>query len=292
MTNQKDCPWARGYAFKSLITLAIVWLMPLWPVVQASGLAPARATSHPSAGAVDLRPNFKKWGLPLRSQGGRGTCSVFTLTGAIEYALASERGTGTVSSVEFLNWASNQATTNSSDGGFFADLWKGFERYGICAETKLPYRAHYDPDLQPDPGALAQARAAIRMHLQLNWIKRWDVTTGLTEAQFQEIKQVLAGGWPVCAGMRWPRHESWRKNVLRMATPAEVFDGHSVLLVGFKEDPVQPGGGVFLIRNTGGGVQDGALPYDYARAYINDAAWVFAAKVHFAALKTRPTDRP
>ena len=292
MTKKKNCPWAPLYVFKPLIAFAIIWLMLLRPGAQASGVAPARATSHPCTGAVDLRPDFKKWGLPLRSQGGRGTCSVFTMTGAIEYALASERGTGTVLSVEFLNWASNQATTNSSDGGFFADLWKGFERYGICAETSLPYRAHYDPGLQPDPGALAQARAASPAHLRLKWIKRWDVTTGLTEAQFQGIKQTLAGGWPVCAGMRWPRRENWRENVLQMATPAEVFDGHSVLLVGFREDPAQPGGGVFLIRNTGGGVPDGALPYAYARAYINDAAWVFAARAHFAASKTRPTAAP
>jgi hypothetical protein len=207
------------------------------------------------------------------------------MTGAIEYALASRDGTGTVLSVEFLNWASNQVRQNRRDGGFFSDLWRGFEAYGICAETNLPYRAKYNPRLQPDPSALAPAKAAMHAHLHLEWIKPWDVTTGLTAAQFQEIKRILVCGWPVCAGLRWPKHERWKRNVLQMASPADVFDGHSVLLVGFKEDPTQPGGGVFLVRNSGGGVRDGALPYDYARAYINDVAWIGVANGPAGSLK-------
>jgi hypothetical protein len=224
--------------------------------------------------STDLRPVFRKWGLPLRSQGHRGTCSVFTMTGALEYALASHQHTGTVLSVEFLNWASNQATTNATDGGFFADLWTGFEVYGICPETSLPYRQDYDPKLRPDEMALQRATEAAKAHLRLHWIKPWNVTTGLTETQLLEIKRTLSLGWPVCGGFRWPKHEHWQEDILKMAPAQGVFDGHSVLLVGFKDDPAQPGGGIFLIRNSGGGVHDGAMLYEYVRAYMNDAAWI------------------
>ena len=51
-------------------------------------------------------------------------------------------------------------------------------------------------------------------------------------------------------------------------------DGHSVLLVGFRDDTAQPGGGVFLIQNTSKGPRDGAMSYEYVRAYMNDAAWI------------------
>ena len=71
------------------------------------------------------------------------------------------------------------------------------------------------------------------------------------------------------------------QDVLQMVPAAEVFDGHSVLLVGFKDDPAQPGGGVFLIRNSGGGVHDGSMPYQYACAYVNDAAWIEPAPQKF-----------
>ncbi len=264
-TKRTGFPWQLR---KLIFVLPAFLLLPV-----ARGAEPA-ASSTKLASAVDLRPAFQKWGLPLRSQGHRGTCSVFTMVGALEYALASRQQTGTVLSVEFLNWASNQATTNSHDGGFFADLWTGFEVFGICPEGPLPYQQDYNPHLQPDASALQRAKEADKWRLKLHWIKPWNVATGLTTGQFLEIKRTLSSGWPVCGGFRWPKRERWHQGVLQMATAQEVFDGHSVLLVGFQDSPGQPGGGVFLIRNSGGGVPDGAMSYEFVRAYMNDAAWV------------------
>ena len=59
-----------------------------------------------------------------------------------------------------------------------------------------------------------------------------------------------------------------------MCAPEAVFDGHSLLIVGYREDAAQPGGGLLLFRNSGGGGQDGAMPCDYARLFLNDAAWI------------------
>lgn len=241
----------------------------------------AGAPSRPAS--IDLRPNFKAWGLAPRRQGGRGTCSVFTVTGAIEYALAKrDGGRGTHLSVEYLNWASNDAIRHQADGGFFSDLWKGYLRHGICPEADMPYQAEYDPKLRPSDAARQSARELRRAGLRLRWIKEWDVKTGLTDEQFLAIKDTLIKGWPVCGGFRWPKKERWDKSadggaVLRMAAPADVFDGHSVLLVGYRDDAALPGGGAFLIRNSGGGEADAALPYAYVRAYMNDAAWIAPA---------------
>ncbi len=265
--NRNSPPIYRRLIGALLCALSAVLILPAAQGVDA-GAAGAKL-----AGAIDLRPAFQKWGLPVRSQGSRGTCSVFAMTGALEYALASQQ-TGTVLSVEFLNWASNQATTNSNDGGFFSDLWAGFNVYGICPESNLPYQQNYDPNLRPGDEALRRAKEATEAHLRLHWIKPWNVATGLTETQFLEIKRTLSLGWPVCGGFRWPKHEHWQKDVLQMAPAAEVFDGHSFLLVGFKDDSAEPGGGIFLIRNSGGGLHDGAMPYEYVRAYLNDAAWI------------------
>lgn len=228
----------------------------------------------PPPASVDLRPAFTNWGLPLRLQGNRGTCSVFTLVGALEYALAIQQKRGTPLSVEFLNWASNDATRNTADGGFFSDLWSGFVAHGICAEAALPYRRKYDAGLRPDPATVEKARGLAKSGLRLHWIKPWDVKTGLTDSQFLQIKGTIAKQWPVCGGFRWPKEERWRDGVLEMRPPAGVFDGHSVLLVGYRDDLQQPGGGVFLIRNSGKGGHDAAMSYEYVRAYMNDAAWV------------------
>lgn len=226
---------------------------------------------------IDLRPLLEKWGLERRRQGARGTCSVFTVVGALEYALAQTQGVGTRLSVEFLNWAGHRAANRSADGGFFSELWDGYAAYGVCPEEALPYRSEYDPGLEPEPAALEQARQVQALDFRLGWIKEWDVKTGLTREQLDEIRRTLARGWPVCGGFRWPRQPCWEEDLLRMCSAGEVYDGHSVLLLGYREDPAQPGGGVFLIRNSGGEGRDGFLSYEYVQAYMNDAAWIEAA---------------
>lgn len=224
--------------------------------------------------SVDLNPQFKRWGLTVRSQGGRGTCSVFTLVGALEYAFASQENKGALLSVEFLNWAAHKVANRSADGGFFSELWYGFVEYGVCEEADLPYMPEFDPDLQPSAACLERAREARAIPLQLHWIKEWDVSTGLTDSQFSEIKITLARKFPVCGGFRWPKKAQWEDGVLQMCPPEDVFDGHSVVLAGYKDDPAQPGGGVFIIRNSGGDSRSGYMSYEYMKTYMNDAVWI------------------
>jgi hypothetical protein len=243
-------------------------------VPTAIAAPPYDSGAAPLPEAVDLRPRFLDWGLSPRRQGARGTCSVFTVVGALEYAVASRDGQGRRLSVEFLNWAGHQAAGRSVDGGFFSELWQGCEAYGVCAEEALPYRDTYDAALEPDAGVMEAAGEVRSLGLRLHWIKEWDPATGLTDAQVAAIRRALAGGWPVCGGFRWPKQARWEGDMLQMCPPDEVYDGHSVLLAGYRDDPAQPGGGVFLIRNSGGEGRDGALPYAYVRAYMNDAAWV------------------
>ena len=264
----------RRPAFLVRLLVGLVLAFPFAiPTADASEVSTSPAAAElPSV--IDLRPVFHNWGLARRPQGGRGTCSVFTVVGGLEYALANQTRRGTPLSVEFLNWASNLATTNQADGGFFSDLWAGYQAHGICAETELPYRPAFDPALQPDPAAREAARIRRDAGLRWHWIKPWDVNTGLTDAEFTAIKRTLAAQWPVCGGFRWPKREQWTAGVLAMVPPEAVFDGHSVLLVGYRDDATAPGGGVFLIRNSGGGEPDAALSYAYVRAYMNDAGWI------------------
>jgi hypothetical protein len=223
--------------------------------------------------AIDLRPNFQKWGLVPRIQGKRGTCSVLVVIGAMEYAVAEKQGRGTRLSVEFLNWASNQAAKNVEDGGFFSDLWKGYAAYGICPEEEMPYREHFNPAAQPAKKTLERAKG-LQNVLQLHWIKEWDPKKGLSAKQLAEVKRTLARQRPVCGGFLWPKNEQWKEGVLQMCPRDRVRDGHSVLLVGYRDDEKQPGGGVFLIRNSAGASRDGLLNYEYVRAYMNDAVWI------------------
>ncbi|MBL8760509.1 MAG: DUF2961 domain-containing protein [Phycisphaerae bacterium] len=240
----------------------------------ATAGAPAADDALPKS--VDLRPKFAGFGLTPRVQGPRGTCSVFAVTQALEFAVARRKGVGERLSEEFLNWASNQAIGQAADGGFFSDLWRGFEKYGVCAEAAMPYREKFEPDSPPSADATAQGAMARELGLRLRWIKEWDVTTGLTPEHLASIKETIAGGWPVCTGLRWPKAPAWKQNVLQMAAPADVFDGHSILFVGYRDDAKEPGGGVFIFRNSSGPERESEMTYEYALAYANDAAWIEA----------------
>jgi hypothetical protein len=240
---------------------------------EETNVAPDRALLT-QPGTADLRPEFERWGLTARAQGKRGTCSVLTVVGALEFAAARQQRHGEHFSVEFLNWSANQIAGEDRDGGFFSDLWRAFAAYGICSEKAMPYQARFDPTLAPTPEVLAQAKTRLALGLRQHWIKKWDVKTGLTGEQFLAIQQTLSLGWPVCVGLRWPKKPRWSDGVLQMCPVEEVFDGHSVLLVGYRDDPRQAGEGICLFHNSGDGGRDGSMPYLYARTYMNDAVWI------------------
>jgi hypothetical protein len=224
--------------------------------------------------AVDLRPALRAWGLEARPQGARPTCSVFAVAGALEFALAARGRVESRLSVEFLNWAAHRATGRTADGGFFSEIWAGYREYGICAEEELAYREQHDPDFDPGDELRAAAQRLALPDLRLAWIKEWDVTTGLADEQLAGSRRALAGGRPVCAGMRWPKEVIWDDGVLRMRLPEEVFDGHSVLLIGYQDNPARPGGGLFIARDSARDAGDRLLAYEYVMAYTNDAAWI------------------
>src|SRR5262249_10772479 len=66
--------------------------------------------------------------------------------------------------------------------------------------------------------------------------------------------------------------------VLHIPPPSQVFDGHTVAEVGYRDDPSQPGGGVLIFRNSNGprwGENGYAyIPYAYIQQYVNDALWL------------------
>jgi hypothetical protein len=229
--------------------------------------------------AVDLAPRFAAWGLPVRAQGNRPTCSVFTIVGGIEYACAAAAGSGVCLSVDFMNWGVRQVTGRREDGGLFSEAWEAYQRFGACAEAELPYGTGAEAGFDPSEACRQSALRSIDPTLRLHWIKEWDVATGLADGQLARIKAVLREGFPVCGGFRWPKQQHWNAGVLALCAADEVYDGHSVLLRGYRDDPAYDGGGVVLIRNSGGASRDGALPYAYLSSYMNDAAWISAISI-------------
>jgi hypothetical protein len=260
-----------------ILTLITIGVEPSWAGESAAAKAAlAAGKTKESRQPVDLRLFFQDWKLDGRCQGGRGTCSVFAISAVIEYAVATKQQRGTRLSVEFLNWASNEAVGAAVDGGCFSELWEGYAKHGVCPEADMPYADNFDPARKPDKKAIGDAKKIHALGLQLHWIKQWDPECGASDEQILEIKRTLRRRWPVCGGFLWPKNEGplWKKDVLQKCPRSDVMDGHSILLVGYRDDPTQPGGGVFFIRNSADPSRDGMMTYDYVRTYMNDAAWI------------------
>ncbi|MFO1077823.1 MAG: hypothetical protein U1E73_08870 [Planctomycetota bacterium] len=178
---------------------------------------------------IDLRPQFEQYGLVPRSQGPRPTCSIFTTVAAFEFAYAKVTGRGERLSAEYLNWAANAANGRHDDGDFFHFALSGYARFGICGEDKQPYAREF-ADAVPPPDALVDAGkhlAGTGSRIAVRWIRPIGGGPGLDDAQFADLVQTLAKGWPVAAGA-----------------------AHSRLLVGYREDAGAAGGGVFLTLDS------------------------------------------
>jgi len=226
---------------------------------------------------ADLGPEFRRLGLTARSQGGRDTCSLFAVTALADFECA--RGTPrrhTRLSEEFLVWAANEATGRGRDSAMFYQAVHGLNVLGVCADELMPYAGKRGAERTPSSAALADARGRAR-RWQVHWIRRWDVQRPLSDAQVLAVKAALAGGHPVACGLRWPKGLRGHK-LVEVPPPDKVYDGHSIVLTGYQDDPAKDGEGVFLFRNSRGPRWGdggcGVMAYAYARAYANDVLWL------------------
>lgn len=223
---------------------------------------------------VDLRPEVAKLKMAARSQGSRGTCSVFAMTFCIEFMLRKKRKLAEPLSVEFLNWAKNTATGQRKDGDFFDRIAAGFEKYGMVGESTLPYATAYHAELTPASEVLDTANRTPR--LKGHFIKPWSTRDVVTEAQVETIKAYLKRGIPVAAGLRWPQGGKGKDiaveglSAMAFVPATDVFDGHSIALVGYSEAAK-----LWVFANWAGPDWSdkgfGYMTDAYLRPYLNDA---------------------
>ena len=249
---------------KSLVSLIIAFILFL--------------NSEPAlAQGKTLRPLFEQYKITVKNQLNRPTCSVFTIVGLIEFERAHALNDPTPLSVDYLNWAANEVEGVRADGSFFHFAIDGMSRYGICADDYMPYATRFTRKVEPSEAAKKDAES--RTIGKQVWIKAWDPKNGVTAEQLKMIQEQLDNDHPVAIGFRWPKGEVENKYLeggeLAVVTEAEVFDGHSVLIVGYQTDANTPGGGYLIFKNSYGEAFGdkgyGRCPYAYAMLYANDA---------------------
>ena len=230
-----------------------------------------------SAQGKTLRPLFEQYSITVKDQGSRGTCSIHAIIGLIEFERANVLGDKTPLSVEYLNWAANRIEGVDADGSFFHYAVDGMAKYGVCADDYMPYATRFTENVEPSEAAKKEAQS--RKEGKQVWIKPYDPQTGVTAEQLELIRQQIDDNHPVAIGFHWPKKEVKNKDLangeLAILERKDVFDGHSVLIVGYQTDVNTPGGGYLVFKNSHGEAFGekgyGRIPYAYAMLYANDA---------------------
>jgi hypothetical protein len=244
--------------------------------ILAADLPRVALAAQPLPAKVDLTSEYERLGIPPQAQGNRDVCSLFAITGVADFESARYSPGQPRLSEEFLIWAAKAATGKTREQSMFYEAVYGLNMRGICDQALMPYVASSDAERQPSPKAMGDARQRT-VRWQEHWIRRWDVTRPMSAGQFLGLKRALADGHPVACGLRWPKTLKGSA-LLSDSPPGGVFDGHSIVLTGYTDDPSLPGGGAFRFRNSFGPKWGehgyGTMSYAYVRKYANDAIWL------------------
>ena len=249
------------------------------------GLSFAQAKQSSGKG-IDLRPEFEKRGLAVPTQGKRGACQVFGMTGVMEYHLSTS-GHPVELSEQYLMWAVNKTHGyQKKTEGFNPDqLLMGLLHYGICAEEQMPYVIENTLIEAPPSNAIKDAQT--RRMIRLEQIKHFSSDLGFTNLDLKRICSFLDQGQPLSVTFCWP-HGLYDDQIVDQ----EGFlidhqvtadkNGHGFVVAGYQIDPKIPGGGYFIVRNSWGTIfcKKGYvyISFAYAKKYGIDAYRVTIGK--------------
>ena len=260
-------------------------------VLAAMATAPSAPAATGHRWTVDLRERFSDLGFRPKSQGRRGTCSVFAVCGLCEYEWARASGESIRLSEEFLNWAKHRVVPGRSDGGCFHDIIPGLQHYGVAAADAMPYHRDFVPELVPSPEAVGNA--FMRRGVQVRWVKEIDSRKGFRDTEQKAAFAALESGHPVALGLTWFKGETCLgEDGLLDTEAAREGNGHSVILVGYRLAEDVPGGGAYLVRNHGGeGFGEAGymqLPFAWTAKHANDAFYLEVPSPGSVVVRSKP----
>lgn len=217
--------------------------------------------------AVDLvKGRYGKWPI-LHDQGDRQTCIAFAVTACLELLRAGQSGAFASLSPQFVYW-------HMRTGKWPPPLPPGWEdgatklshaqqvlaTYGFCSWQACPSDSSLPPGASlegPEPSAAAKAEGAA--HLVPNGVYQPEQVPGIARQVYDQLAQdrPVAIAIPVYSPADGSGLTNWNVGM----SSGEVVDpykdefrvfnsGHAVCVVGFQPDPLEPGGGWFIFRNS------------------------------------------
>lgn len=221
---------------------------------------------------VDFRPQMRDFGLWVKDQGFRPSCSIFAIVSALELQTSELTGKATRFSEEYLIWATSKSVglaavnakynfhDSTNDIGFtLPDVVTAVRSYGALTHERMQYRKG-GPIEQPSDELIREAQTSRRVIIHA--IPSVDRVTMISN-----IVHALNAGYPVPIGIRWVKgRQTWRSGHLDKQTPDDG-SGHAVTLVGYKCESGKIEDTVFTFKNSWGvdwGIDGyGTATYDF-----------------------------
>ena len=233
---------------------------------------------------VNLRPRFAEYGLGVRDQGRRPSCSIFAVVCALEYQNARRSGHGESFSEEYLIWATRKtlqrtpaspdnpaaAPDEDADEGFsLTEVVTALRAYGIPLQTSMP--SDLDRRIaaipEPTPDVVREARE----HRQ---VTVYSLPGRDNATRINNLIQILNAGMPVAVGMAWPNYRTLRTGYLSEQKPM-TGAYHAVTIVGYRCPSGRLEDAYFIFKNSWGWSWGqggyGTVTYSYLNRYLTEA---------------------
>lgn len=217
---------------------------------------------------------------PVRDQGMRGTCVPHACLAVHEYLLREQRPDIDLSE-QFLYWNCKETDNHPLAGTIIHVALNCLRGIGVCEEHVWPYNREEIANNEgqgPPPAEAMGAAARQRIGRFVSW----------PASDIDMARQYLAEGSLVIFAIPIYRYW-WTLPVnlygdIRLPLPFEKQVGrHAMCLTGYEDDPLLPGGGYFLVRNSWGTNWAGQsqhagycrLPYSYLESHALTAYTFF-----------------
>jgi hypothetical protein len=258
------------------------------PIFEANTGSDGQYTVLAASDTIDLRSQMP----PIRNQGARGTCVLFSTAGILDYMYASKSLPIKTSSPQFMDWL-YQMEVKSKIPDEKSSLWQDTgtvpesfypllhidgnrevtddapyipPQQGYLSEAECPY----NPDL-PDATPDADLQTISKTHLGNTLVNKIMAKQSFASqgAYFFAVKSdaasfesALAGGQPIqigypIYGSDWDAPSANENFAIAEMSDTKAADEanigyHSVAIVGYERNAASPGGGYFIIRNSWG----------------------------------------
>lgn len=211
---------------------------------------------------VDLRSEYKRYGIGVNAQGVRPSCVVFSVLGVLEYELSQQTQKPQNLSEAYLIWATlkylrkdsgdiakaiKELQTGGDFGFSFMDVTLALSQYGVATILDFPNKFVAKDTVLQDPPAAVIEKAKKHRDFRAYWIEARS-----PQERIDQVIGTLNLKHPLAVGVTLPKPDQIGKEGMLSDQAADPTLLHAVVLVGYISPTKKIEDAIFIFRNSWG----------------------------------------